>query len=279
MEFSAAKCHDFREGRRWRGARLVPVWLANRDPASPPRHKLQKIPFKIRSTTLLWKKKKTFSNFSVSFSVEEDHRHHFSCFVALLDDGRTHNATTTTTSSGSSVCLFYLLSSHVPPLCHPSRLLIPPPDSHSWIPKHHRRRRLWISPWRESVQTNPSAMSSEGKKNTCTHTHTHIASIRSESKPKKRTKERGEAPAFPTLPPNQHPSLSPSLRPTCPPPLSPKIRSKGQQGCVGAKRRSRRRQEEELKLPRGGKEERGSAGKEGVDQINKKKKDGTKTKK
>lgn len=80
-----------------------------------------------------------------------------------------------------------------------------------------------------------------------THACTHTTSIRKSpnQKKKKRTKERGEAPAFPILPPNPCP---PSLPPTCPSPLSPKIRSKGQ------KKRGEKEEEEE-KEKRSGAEE------------------------
>lgn len=85
-----------------------------------------------------------------------------------------------------------------------------------------------------SVQTKPQQCQREK--------HTHTISIRkSPNQKKKRTKERGEAPAFPLLPPNPCP---PSLPPMCPSPLSPKIRSKGQ-----------KKREEEEKEKRSGAEE------------------------
>lgn len=129
---------------------------------------------------------------------------------------------------------FYLLSTHTHP--HHHHVIFQtahlPPDSHSWIPKHRLWQRcLWIRPGDECPDKTSAV--SKGKK------YTHTTSVRkSPNQKKKRTKERGEAPAFPLLPPNPCP---PSLPPICPSPLSPKIRSKGQ------KKRGEEEEEKEKK--------------------------------
>lgn len=115
-----------------------------------------------------------------------------------------------------------------------------PPVTHSWIPKHRLWQRcLWIRPGDECPDKTSAV--SKGK-HTHTYTQTHIlqytTSIRKTKPKKKRTKERGEAPAFPLLPPNPCPPTLPPIRPS---PLSPKIRSKGQKKQGGEEKEEKRR--------------------------------------